>query len=178
MTYIMFETVPGNDPRLVPEIEIIGSDWHFSFARVTGTPQIDWLNPTTITEDMFHARMFTNALNGEVGIMRSTSNPADIIQPTSFGDNDYEKVAYRLTSIDEANTVALLKAQMLNWAENNFDNDSGLVQIKAQVPGLARLEETQTYMSTYFEWDCAFTAGTEKTPQFETKKFSQVIFPD
>lgn len=178
MTYIMFETVPSNDPRLVPEIEIIGSDWHFSFARVTGTPQIDWLNPTTITEDMFHARMFTNALNGEVGIMRSTTNPADIIQPTSFGDDDYEKVAYRLTSIDESNTVALLKAQMLNYAENNFSEDGGLIQIRAQVPGLARLEETQMYMATYFEWDCAFTAGQPKEPKFETTKFSQTIYPD
>ena len=67
MTYIMFETVPSNDPRLVPEIKVIGSDWHFSFAQVLGTPVIDWLKPTTITEDMYHARHFTNALNGEVG---------------------------------------------------------------------------------------------------------------
>ncbi len=178
MTYIMFETVPSNDPRLVPEIKVIGSDWHFSFAQVLGTPVIDWLKPTTITEDMYHARHFTNALNGEVGIMRSTSNPADIIQPTSFGDNDYEKVSYRLTSIDEANTVALLKAQMLNYAENHFTNESGLIQIRAQVPGLRNLEETQTYMATYFEWDCAFTSGQDLEPQFTTAKFTQTIYPN
>lgn len=176
MTYIMFETVPSNDPRLVPEIEIIGSDWHFSFARITGTPIIEWLKPTTITEAMFHARHFTNALNGEVGIMRKVDNPADIIQPTSEGDNDYEKVAYRLNSVDESNAVALLKAQMLNWAENHFTDETGLIQIKSQVPGLRTLEETQMYMATYFEWECAYTANQEKTPQFTTAKFSQELY--
>ena len=176
MTYIMFETVPGNDPRLVPEIEILSSDWHFSFARVTGTPVTDWLNPTTITLDMLNARHFTNALDGEVGIMRSVTNPADIIQPTSFSDNDYEKVAYRLNSIDESNAVALLKAQMLNWAENNFDDQSGRIQIRAQVPGLRTLKETQMYIATYFEWECAYTHGQEKAPQFETAKFSQTLY--
>ena len=176
MTYIMFETVAGNDPRLVPEIEMIGNDWHFTFAKVNGTPVIDWLNATTITKEMFDARNFTNALDGEVGIMRSVTDPADIIQPTSFGDNDYEKVAYRLNSIDESNTVALLKAQMLNWAENNFDDDSGRIQIRAQVPGLRTLKETQMYMATYFEWECAYTHQLDKEPQFETKKFSQTLY--
>ena len=67
---------------------------------------------------------------------------------------------------------------MLNWAENHFTNESGLVQIRAQVPGLRNLEETQTYMATYFEWDCAFTAGQDFEPQFATAKFTQTIYPN
>ena len=63
--------------------------------------------------------------------------------------NDAQATLQSLTdtynSIDESNAVALLKAQMLNWAENNFDDQSGRIQIRAQVPGLRTLKETEPY---------------------------------
>jgi len=66
---------------------------------------------------------------------------------------------------------------MLNFAENHFTEATGLVQIKAQVPGLQTLKDTQMYMATYFEWECAYTANKDKTPQFTTSTFSETLIP-
>lgn len=179
--YIIYETLAGNDPRKDDRIEIISHEWHYTIGYIPpehqGQVRVEWLNATTINEGMAHAHHFTNAVDGEVPIMRNVSNPKDIVQPTSFGDDNYEKINYRLTSTDELNAVGLLKAIMLNYAENHLDESTGLVQIKAQVPGLQTLKDTQMYMATYFEWDCSYTANKDKTPQFETRKFSEELIP-
>ena len=177
--YIIFETVGSADPRMDARLQVITHDWHFTIAYIApedeGAVNIEWLNATVINEGIASAHNFTNALDNEVGIMRNVSNPKDIVQPTSFGDNDYEKINYVLTSVDELNTVGLMKAQMLNFAENHFTEETGLAQIKTQVPGLHTLKETQMYMATYFEWDCAYTANKVKNPLFGTRVFSQQL---
>ena len=33
------------------------------------------------------------------------------------------------------------------------------------------------YMATYFEWECAYTANKDKTPQFTTSTFSETLIP-
>ena len=179
--YIIYETLASNDPRVDKRIEIIGTEWHYTIGYIPpeheGQVRVEWLNATVINEGMAHAHHFTNALDGEVPIMRNVSNPKDIVQPTSFGDSNYEKIQYRLTSTDELNAVGLLKAMMLNFAEHHLDENTGLVQIKAQVPGLQTLKDTQMYMATYFEWECAYTANKEKTPQFTTKSYSETLIP-
>jgi hypothetical protein len=179
--YIIYETVASTDPRTDSRIQIISSEWHFTIGYIApeheGAVNTQWLNATTITEGMAHAHNFTNAIDGEVPIMRNVSNPRDIVQPTSFGDSNYEKINYALTSTDELNTVGLLKAIMLNFAEHHFTEETGLVQIKSQVPGLQTLKDTQMYFATYFEWECAYTANKDKTPQFGTTTFSETLIP-
>ena len=179
--YIIYESIASNDPRRDSRIQMIASEWHYTIGYIApadeGAVNTEWLKATTITEGMANAHNFTNALDGEVPIMRNVSNPRDIVQPTSFGDSNYEKINYTLTSTDELNTVGLLKAIMLNFAEHHFTEETGLVQIKAQVPGLQTLKDTQMYMATYFEWECAYTANKDKTPQFTTSTFSETLIP-
>lgn len=175
--YIIYESIPGSDPRLDPRMEYLASEWHYTISYINdihkGDIILNWLNYEELTEDQAHAHKFTNAVDGEISVMQNTSNPKDLVQPTSFGDNDYEKVQYRLTSVDESNTVALLKKIMLMHAEAHFDEDTGLVQIRAEVPSLRTLKETQMYFATYFEWECAYTHAKEKTPRFSTATFSE-----
>jgi hypothetical protein len=33
------------------------------------------------------------------------------------------------------------------------------------------------YFATYFEWECAYTANKDKTPQFGTTTFSETLIP-
>jgi len=180
--YIIYESVPADDPRLDPRIEYVGSEWHYTIAHINdlhrGDIILNWLNYAELTEDQAHSHQFTNAVNGEISVMQNKNNPKDLVQPTSFGDNDYEKVQYKLSSVDESNTVALLKKIMLLHAEKHFTEETGLTQIRAEVPSLRSLKETQMYMATYFEWECAYTHGKEKQPRFATKKFSENIFKD
>jgi len=179
--YIIYESMAGNDPRKTPLIEDIASEWHYTIAHIKpenlSKVNLEWYKATEITEGMAYAYHFTNAVNEEVSLMKSTSNPKDMVQPTSFGEEGYTKVDYKLTSTDELNAVGLLKAIMLNWAENHLSEETGLVQIKTKVPTLKRLKETQMFMATYFETEFAYTAGKEKTPEFQTTKFSQQIIP-
>jgi hypothetical protein len=178
--YIIYESLPGDDPRLDPRMEYFASEWHYTIAYINdihrGDIKLDWLPHEELTDDQALAWKFTNAVDGEISVMQSVSNPKDLILPTSFGDNDYEKVQYKLTSVDEANAVGLLKKVMLLHAEKYFNEETGLIQIKSEVPGLRNLKETQMYMATYFEWECAYTAAKDKAPRFQTKTFSEKLF--
>lgn len=177
--YIIYETLSSIDPRRDERIKTVSDEWHYTIGFIEpsdeGNIDLESINASVITEGMANSHHFTNAVDGEVPIMRNVSNPKDIIQPTSYGDNDYEKINYKLTPTDELNAVGLLKAIMLKHAETYFDNDTGLVQIKTQVPQLTKLKETQMFMATYFEWDCAYTANKEKTPEFNTRNFSDTF---
>ena len=73
--------------------------------------------------------------------------------------------------------MPIITAIMLNFAEHHFTEETGLVQIKSQVPGLQTLKDTQMYFATYFEWECAYTANKDKTPQFGTTAFSEQLIP-
>ena len=177
--YIIFEAIASNDPRVDARIETIATTWHHTIAYIApehdGDVRIDWLKATQITRDVAYAHHFTNALEGEISIMRNIADAADIIQPTSFGDNNYEKINYKLTSVDELNAVALLKTLMLNYAEMHLTEDTGLIQLRVNVPTLSTLKDTQMFMATYFEWDCAYTANKEKRKLFSTRTFSEEL---
>tara|TARA_R110000868_G_scaffold66436_7_gene197833 strand:- start:1438 stop:1992 length:555 start_codon:yes stop_codon:yes gene_type:complete len=177
--YIIFEAIASNDARIDARINTIASVWHHTIGYIApeheGAVRIDWLKATEISRAVAYAHHFTNALNGEVPIMRNIADPADIIQPTSFGDNDYEKIDYKLTSVDELNAVSLLKAVMLNYAEIHLTEDTGLTHIRTNVPTLSTLKDTQMFMATYFEWDCAYTANKEKRKLFSTRTFSEEL---
>lgn len=178
--YIIYETIGNNDPRFDPKLEYVSTAWHYTISKVpadhVSKVNLELLKATEITEGMAHAHHFTNAVDGEISVMKNVLNPADIIQPTSEGDADYAKVDYKLSSTDEVNAIGLLKAMMLNFAENHFTEELGLVQIRTKVPSLTTLKNTQMFFATYFEWDCAYTAGKEKTPEFQTPKYTQEIF--
>lgn len=177
--YIIFEAIASNDPRADERIKTISTSWHHIIGYIApedeGSVNIDWLKATQVTRDVAYAHIFTNALDGEVPIMRNVKDTADIISPTSFGDNDYEKINYKLTSADELNTVALLKALMLNYAEAHLTEETGLTYIRANVPSLTKLTDTQMFMATYFEWDCAYTANKEKRKLFATRMYSEEL---
>ena len=177
--YIIFESIASDDPRVDARIKTISTTWHHTIGYIApedeSNVRIDWLKATPITRDVAHAHHFTNALEGEISIMRNIADASDIIQPTSFGDNNYEKINYKLTSVDELNTVALLKALMLNYAEAHLTEETGLLQIRANVPTLTTLKDTQMFMATYFEWECAYTANKEKRPLFATRTYSDEL---
>lgn len=174
--YIIYETIASNDPRYTPLIEYIATEWHYTIGYIApenlSNVNLPFYKATEINESVAHAHQFTNAVNGEISLMRSTNNPKEMVQPTSEGDADYVKVAYKMTAEDEMNAVSLLKSMMLNWAENHYTEETGLIQIRTEVPGLRRLKETQMYMATYFEIEFASTQGKEKNPLFTTPKFT------
>lgn len=172
---MIFETIASNDPRLDSEkIKFIDKFWLYSIAEIKEGYNTEWLKGTEITRDQAYAHHWTNALNNEVAIMQRVSDPADIVQPTSFGDPDYEKVNYSLSADDKTNAVTLMKAAMRLHANKYCENKTQRDRILASLNTVSGLEETQTFMATYFEWDCAYTNGKTKNPEFEVE-WSPVI---
>jgi len=170
--YILFETVPGNDPRLEDRIQIKDNVWHYTIAKINDNivneVRYDWLNSVELTDGEFTGRKFFNALDGQIPVMVNVSNPSDISEPTSYGDNNYEKQIYTLTQADRANTVSLMKKLMTLHTNTHQTDDQVKDKLLRLIPNVSTLEEAQMFMATYFEWECAYTADKDKVAEFST----------
>lgn len=171
--FILFETVPSNDPRLDPRIVIKNAAWHYSIAQIEESVKdeviLSWLDYAELSPEESECYRFFNVLDGEVPVMVNKSNPKDLIEPTSYGDNDYEKVLYKLTQTDKDNTVSLMKKVMTLHARNHSSDETTKNRLLQGISALRTVEETQMFFATYFEWECAYTATKDKVQDFETR---------
>ena len=180
--YILFETVASDDPRLDPKIQIKAYAWHYSIAFINDSDAsklyLDWLGYDEITQDESYCNKFLNTLDGEISVMVNKSNPADLVEPTSYGDNDYEKQIYVLTQTDRNNTVSLMKKIMKLHAQKHCSDEQTKSRLLTGINQLSSLEETQMFFATYFEWECAYTATKDKMQEFATTWTWEVLRPD
>jgi len=171
--YILYETLPSNDPRLTTNIQHRANAWHYSIAYVNNDSLVEhpisWLDYTELTSDEAECHRFMNVLDGEIPVMINKTNPADLVSPTSYGDNDYEKQMYQLTKSDLNNTVALMKKIMKLHAKNHSTDETVRNRLYQGIDALSEITETQMFMATYFEWECAYTALQDKIQEFPVK---------
>lgn len=180
--YILFETVASNDPRLTPNIQHKANAWLYSIAFVNPDSiqnnPISWLNPVELTEEESHCHRFLNVIDGEIPVMVNKKNPADLVTPTSYGDNDYEKQIYKLTASDLRNTVSLMKKIMKLHTEHHQTDATAKSRLLAGISTLTEIKETQMFMATYFEWECAYTATQDKVLEFPVSWSWETIIGD
>lgn len=168
MKYMIYETIGSDDVRNDPsKIKIIDYFWLYTISEVSDDFPHEWLKGEEITRQVAHSYYFPGAVENEISIMRSTTNPEDMMEPTSLGDNDYEKVNYALTVDDRLNAVNLMKATMRLHATHYCKNEAERNRLIAALNTLSQLPETQMFMATYFDWDCAYTYNKTKTKEFD-----------
>jgi len=154
--YIVFEAIVIEDPR----INRCGDFWHFTVAEVDDAEidnidQIKDINYTVVSQDVAQADRLCYALHGrelhvKAGIEVTTYN--DLIQHTSFGDNEYTKQIYYLTQENDANATTLLKIIMKLYMRNHPvpGKDAEAEQVITLMDSLTNLYDTQMFAAQYF----------------------------
>lgn len=170
--YITYETVAGNDPRIVPELLYVASFWHYTIAYIAPENEAEvytkWLKPVEIPEAVAKSHKFAGALNGEISLRVAVDLNGDgYIDDIEMASEQTEKIAYFLTDEDNANVVAFLKAVGKNYVQNHSKIPATIEGVSALLDACTTLEETQMVMATYFDFDVAYTHGKEKVQAFE-----------
>ena len=168
--YILYEAIASDDPRLTSNVQKKNDAWHYEIAFVEPSTiaenPIKWLRYREITAQEAETPRFFNALDDEVPVMVIKSNVAELIEPTSFSDPEYEKQMYKLTQNDKDHTVSLMKKIMKLQTDNHVDDDVTRNKLYTAIEACNTLTETQMCFATYFEWECAYTAPRDKIQEF------------
>lgn len=172
--YIIYETVAGNDPRIVPEIEFVASIWHYTISYIKPENESEvftkWLQPTEISENVAKAYKFVGAVNGEISLRVPVDLNGDgVIDAIEIASAQLQKIPYFLTAEDDQNTRELLSAVMKNYIKKHITQMLAMhvTRLHELIDSAKDLNEMQMIMATYFDFDVASTAGKEKVKEFE-----------
>jgi hypothetical protein len=166
--YIIHETVAGNDPRLLPSMEIAGGYWIYTIRRVPDdlpSAYIDWLKAEVITESVARAYKFCGAKDNEITVRKTTTVYEEIASASSEADmSQGPKMYYYLTGEDVVNTTNLLKVIMLNHTNNHLKNQEVKPHLVKLINSCKTIEDTHWMLATYFSCENATTYGKPRTP--------------
>jgi hypothetical protein len=170
--YIIYESVASNDPRVVPEIEYVGSVWHYTIAYIAPANEEDvftkWLKPSVVSQDVAKAYKLVGATNGEISLRVAIDLNGDgIIDEIEQASAQGEKIPYFLTEADDQNTCELLKTVMKNYIDKNSTDSAVTTRLYEIIDSAENLDQTHMVMATYFDFDVASTAGKEKIKEVE-----------
>jgi len=165
--YITFETIPGNDPRLDPKMEFVGSFWHYTIAYIPPQDEEEvytkWLKGAVISEGAAKAHKFTNALDREISIRVSATNADEVVHAS--GDTP-EKILYVMNDQEVNDTRDLYKAIMQNYLDNHCTDENHKERLSKKISEVATLEEAQMLMASYYDFDVAYTIHRPKNKEF------------
>jgi hypothetical protein len=166
--YIIHETVAGNDPRLLPSMELVGGYWSYTIRRVPDdlpSTYIDWLKAEVISESVARAYKFCGAKDNEITVRKSTKVYEEIASASSEADmSQGPKIYYYLTGEDVVNTTSLLKTIMLNHTNNHLKNQEVKPQLVKLINACNTIEDAHRVLANYFGCENATTYGKPKTP--------------
>jgi hypothetical protein len=154
--FIIFEAIVIEDPR----IKRTGDFWHFTVAEIDDAEidsidQLKHINYVVVAQNIAQADRLCYALHGrelhvKSGIEINTYD--DLIQHTSFGDNEYTKQIYYLTDENDADATEFLKTIMKLYMKNHPvpDKDTEAEQVTALIDALTNLYDAQMLAAQYF----------------------------
>lgn len=170
--YIIYETVAGDDPRVTPEIEFVGSVWHYTISYISPENEsevfLKWLKPTEISEAVAKAYKFVASHEGEVNLKVPVDLNGDgFIDEIELATSQSEKIPYFLTADDDKNTSDLLKAIMKNHIDKHLEDAATKTRLLEIIDAAQTLLDTQIVMATYFDFDVAATANMTLVKEVE-----------
>ena len=171
MIYIIHESVPGNDPRLDPSMERIGDFWNYVVQQFPADQDIvwSWLKGEQVTESVAKSYKFTPAHENEISVRKSTNIYEEISGASGdTEDLDQTKIYYRLTPVDQQNTVEFFKTVMRihvrNYTEENSKNAQALLKMVNQ---LQTVTACQDLMYDYFDVGFPINIRRKRAPKFK-----------
>lgn len=170
-TYIIHESVAGNDPRLHPKMEQIGEFWHYNVIKFpSNDPDIvhSWLHGEEVTENVAKAYKFTSAHENEISVRKSTNVYEEIFDGSGdTEDLDETKVYYRLTPTDTNNTLEFFKTIMRIHIKNHADETSKYTSaLRSMVDQVSTINQAQDLMYDYFDVGFPINARRVRKPKF------------
>ena len=168
--YIIHEAVPGNDPRLDPQMEMLGDFWHYQIHKFPANQDIvwKWFHGEQVTENVAKAYKFTSAHENEISVRKSTN----IYEELADGSGDTEdldetKIYYRLTSVDQQNCVEFFKTVMRIHIKNHTEKNSKTAQaLLKMVDQLTTVTACQELMYDYFDVGFPVNNRRKRSPKF------------
>ncbi len=171
-TYIIHETVAGDDPRLHPLMERMGEFWCYSVIKFPSNNNDivhSWLHGQEVTESVAKAYKFTSAHENEISVRKSTNIYDEIFDGSGDTEElDETKVYYRLTEADKINCVefykTIMRIHLKNHTESNSKSAAGL---NAAINKLTTINQTQELMYDYFDIGFPINTRRKRNPKFK-----------
>ena len=171
MIYIIHENVPGNDPRLDPNMQRMGDFWHYIVQKFPAGKDIvwSWLKGEQVSENVAKAYKFTSSYENEISVRKSTNVYEEIADGSGdTEDLDQTKIYYRLTTADQQNCVEFFKTVMRihikNHTEENSKNAQALLKMIDQ---LTTVTACQDLMYDYFDVGFPVNVRRKRAPTFK-----------
>ena len=168
--YIIHEVVAGNDPRLDPQMEIVGDFWHYQVRKFPSNQDIvwKWLKGEQVTESVAKAYKFTPAHENEISVRKSTNVYEELSGASGdTEDLDQTKIYYRLTPVDQQNTVEFFKTAMRIHVRNHTEENSKTAQALLKIiEQLSTVTECQNIMYDYFDVGFPVNVQRKRSPKF------------
>jgi hypothetical protein len=154
--YIICEAIVVEDPK----IKRVGAFWHFIVLEIEdadfdSVEQIKDINYVIVPQNIAQADRLCYALHGKELHIKAdieVKTYDDLIQHTSFGDNEYTKQIYYLTEQNDADAVEFMKIIMKLYMKNHPvpDKDVEAEQVIALIDELNNLYDAQMLAAQYF----------------------------
>lgn len=166
--YIVCETLAGNDPRFLPDMERIYSHWIYTTYFIPRRIDLSNYDAVEISESVARAQKFANVNKGKIGFRTGSLAHEEV-----FGEStepDGEKTYYYITPEDEELTVELLKAEMNLYLHTHYkkvvdDKDyskyqSKRLQVEREISACQTIIECKILQHKRFGLDSLHAAKT------------------
>jgi len=159
--YIIFETLPGNDPRLDSRMIQYGDFWHYSVYEIPHIPEdpiyLKWLDHEELDPEIAECYKLTSSTTGEL----SLSGPAkDITEVQGASDTYGSKWIYQCSLQDHANTVKFMQAAVRLHMKQYLKNKEAEPALLQEMKRCVSIDQMQDWMATYM--DIRFTGNAGK----------------
>lgn len=120
--YIISETFPDNDARVIPGVERLYQHWMYTSWFVPDELKLsvdleEW-GAIEVSEDVAKAMKFGNTNKGRIGIRTGTKQYQDVFMSSTEADG--EKTYYYLTEEDQKHGAECLKTEMILYLEYHY----------------------------------------------------------
>lgn len=166
--YIICETIAGNDPRYTSTLERIYSHWIYT-AYYSPTPlDLELYDAIEVTESVARSMKFGNVNKGKIGLRTGSLAHDEVFGNSTEADG--VKTYYYINESEEAETVELLKVEMLLHLRKHYRDilsdelrnkyNSKKITIEAEIAACDTLINTKILMHTKFGVDSLHGALT------------------
>lgn len=166
--YIVCETLAGNDPRFLPDMERIYSHWIYTTYYIPRTIDLHDYEALEVPEVVARAQKFANTNKGKISLRTGTLAHEEVYREST--EPDGEKTYYYITPEDEKSTVELLKVEMQLFLRTHYKKVVGdknyskyqnkRIQIQKEIEDCKTIVECKLLMHKKFGLDSLHAAKT------------------
>jgi hypothetical protein len=165
--FIVFESIAGNDPRLLPQLERFHNYWNYTVYRID-EQYISNLDSSlifaTLTDEEGRASMLADAAEGRVTVKPNTDLSTLVLDNIS-GKPLAEKFWYVLTQDDKTNVISFLKKVLKIHGQKYVKSPEELSLYNLEIDNCQTHEDCNFFMYHYLDV-AHWNTGGERNPKF------------